>query len=111
MTFKSLKAETKKNVCRSSIQPRDNSLASNLYIDPATTPLRVKYRKQTFADDSTASATHCALLQDNGCQAEPPIPVIDTPDLVRRSFFISTPEDNQCLRAKIIKTLDFTGMI
>ena len=57
MSHKILKDGTQKIVFRSKARPGDNSLISNLAIDPTTVRTVIKHRQDTFEDDDIVSTT------------------------------------------------------
>ena len=54
--------------------------------------------------------THFLLLiaipDNENYHAESSMPIVDTSDLAERSFFMTTPDDRQRVRANIVKALD-----
>ena len=48
MTFNVLKYDIQKIAFRSNVRPADNTLTSNLRVDPATMPAIIKYRQRTL---------------------------------------------------------------
>ena len=70
-------------------------------------PAISKSQYENFADDDTVSTAAYPIPDDNNYQIKASIPIIDMSDLMGRCFLIITPEDDQCLRLKIVKVLDF----
>ena len=68
-------------------------------------PTIVKSRQETFSDDDTVSDVPSIISNDDNCQATDSMHVIETSELVGRSFLMSTSEDIQHLRVKIVKAL------
>ena len=93
-------------MCRSNVLPGDDPLIRNLSIDHTTMPSIIKSLQETFADDDTVSTTDSTIPEHECYQATDSMHVIETSDLVGRSFLVITPEDNQRLRLKIVNALD-----
>ena len=106
MTFNMLKDDAQKMLCRSKVCPRDNALTRNLHVYPATMPVIIKSRDDTFADDSTVSTTVSNITDDNSYQDTASMHIIEIYDLVGRHFLINGPEDDQPLYLKIVKALE-----
>ena len=106
MTFKILKDDTQKIVLRSNFRQGDDLLIRNLLINPSFMPEIIKSWQETFEDDDTVSTPSYTIPDDENYQSTASMPIIETSDLVGRSFLMATPEDVQSLRAKIFKALD-----
>ena len=104
--IKILKDDTQKMVCQSNVCPGYDALTSNLRVYPTTMSAIIKSRQETFVDDGTVSTNDSTITDDKIYQVVVPMPIIETSDLVGRSFFINTSKDNQRLYLKIVKALE-----
>ena len=69
-------------------------------------PVIIKSRQDPFADYDTVSSTAFTIPDDENYQAATSIPIVETSDLVERSFIMITPDYNQSLCLSIVKALD-----
>ena len=93
MTFKTLKNDAQKIICRSITRTGDEPLSRNLHIDPTIMPAVVMSRQETFEDNDTVSATTSALPDDVNYQAESYVPIIKMSDFMGRSLDASSFRD------------------
>ena len=105
-TFKVFKDESHKIIFWSNARLSNDTINSNLLIDPATIPTIVKSMQDVFADDDTVSTAPSTTHDYGNYQGASPMPIIENSDLVGRSFLTSAPEDNQRLGTKMFKALD-----
>ena len=106
MTFTILSDTTSKLIHRSNVRPTDDPLESNLRIDPLTVPKIIKDKLDIKSDTTTDDL---APDPNSELHAEPvysAMPIIDTSDLVGRTFLTPANEDGQRLRARIVKAVD-----
>ena len=97
MTFTILSDATSKLIHWSNIRPTDDPLESNLRVDPLTVPKIVKDKLDIKSDVTTYDLVPDP---DSELQAEPvhsAMPIIDTSDLVGRTFLTPVNEDGQRL--------------
>ena len=106
MIFKILKDDAQNIVCLSNVLKCDDQLEINLRADHSTMPTIIKSRHETCAHDDTFYTANSTIPDYSSYQATSSMPITKTSDLVRRSLIINTPEDNQRLGLKIVKTLD-----
>ena len=106
MTFTILSDTTSKLIHRSNVRPTNDPLESNLRIDPLTVPKIVKDKVDIKSD---AITDVLAPDPDSDLHADPihsAMPIIDTSDLVGRTFLTPVNEDGQRLRARIVKAVE-----
>ena len=68
-------------------------------------PAIIKSRQEIFSDDDIISIAPSTIPDDDSYQEAFPITLVDTSDLMGRSFLMSTPEGSQRLRVKTTKAL------
>lgn len=97
MTFKTLKDDTRKIICRSNVRSADDGFAPNLRIDPLIAPIVVKSKDENDTKSND-------VITDSSDQK--PIAIINPSELVGRSFLLPADENGQILRAKIVKAIE-----
>ena len=105
MTFKILTDKSTKIIHRSNVRPADVPLDKNIRLDPLTVPCVVKSKRDT-SDDDTASTEPSTIADDESLESLTPIPILDTSDLVGRTFLMPADDSGQRLRARIVKAID-----
>ena len=106
MTFKVLKHDTQKIVCRFNSRPCNGPLIRNLCINPTSISTVLKSQKENFSDDDTVSTDASIILDDSNYHDAASVPTIETSNLVGMYFLMIMLKDSKHLCAKVFHTLD-----
>ena len=96
MTFKILTDKSNKIIHRSNVRPTYVPLDKKIRLEPLTVPCVVK-SKGELSDDTD-------LVQNTKIRAQ--IPILNTSDIVGRTFLMPADENGKFLRARIVKAID-----
>ena len=107
VTFKILDSSTNKTINRFDIRPIDDDKSPNLRDNPLTSPEVINsLRKDKFkAEEDPHDYEPSSYERSLPSSSKSSIPEVDTNDLVERTFLLEK-ECGQCLRARIVKTLE-----
>ena len=100
MTFKILTDKSNKIIHRSNVRPADIPLEKNIRLDPLIIPSVVKSKKEISYDENVVNN------DDYLASNQPSVPILDTSDLVGRTFLMPIDKDGQRLRARIVEAIE-----
>ena len=101
MAFKILANKSTKIIYRSNVRPADVLLDKNICLDPLNIPCVVTSKRELSNKDALNTTEN-----DESFDSSTNIPILDTSDLLGRTFLIPANKDRQCLRERITKAID-----